>query len=207
MATRAGTLEGGEAKAALILAGIAISESVWVYWSAHLYPARFLRYAGFGKAADAGFWAWGTACLVTIAFVYFSLHLPSVKANLFRFSWLKLLAVLLAVAAGFCEEIVFRKLFMDFLQHKGLGVVTQIIGSGFAFGFAHAVWGLFRGSIRAAMGAMIATGGLGLALALVYVLANRIVLPCIVAHFLINLLIEPGLVLAAVRGEMSASRT
>ena len=44
---------------------------------------------------------------------------------------------------------------------------------------------------------------LGLMLALVYVASHRILAPCIVAHFITNLLIEPGLVLAAVRGEMA----
>jgi membrane protease YdiL (CAAX protease family) len=132
--------------------------------------------------------------------VHFSSRLPSVRKNLFRQSWLKLLAVLVAVASGFCEEMIFRKGLMDLLQHKGYGFVLQLAGSAAAFGLAHAVWGLMRGSLRAALGAMIATSGLGLA-------SHRIVLPCIIAHFLINLLIEPGLVLAAVRGEMSASST
>jgi membrane protease YdiL (CAAX protease family) len=145
----------------------------------------------------------GVGFLVVIGFVYFSRRLPSVRANLFRPSWLKLLALLVAVASGFCEEMIFRKWLMDLLQHRGYGPGLQLAGSTLAFGFAHAVWGLMRGSLRAALGAMVATGGLGLALALVYLASHRVVLPCIVAHFVINLFIEPGLVLAAVRGEMS----
>jgi hypothetical protein len=196
---------GGEGKAAAILAMIAISESVWVVWSAHFNPRRFFHYAGFDHVSGAGPLGWISALAVVIGFVHFSKRLPSVRDNLFRPSWLKVLAVLVAVASGFCEEMIFRKWLMDLLQHKGYGLVLQVAGSALAFGFAHAVWGLMRGSLRAALGAMIATGGLGLALALVYLASHRIVLPCIIAHLLINLLIEPGLVLAAVRGEMSAS--
>jgi hypothetical protein len=197
-------LSGGETKAAAILAMIALTESVWVVWSAHFNPHRFFHYAGFDQALPSGLFGWISALLVIIGFVHFSRRLPSVRANLFRPSWLKLLAVLVAVASGLCEEMIFRKWLMDLLQHKGYGPVLQLAGSTVAFGLAHAVWGLMRGSLRAALGAMIATGGLGLALALVYLASHRIVLPCIIAHFLINLLIEPGLVLAAVRGEMSA---
>ena len=184
---------------------IAISESVWVVWNAHFNTRRFLHYAGFDQVSGQGLLGWISALLVVIGFVHFSKRLPSVRDNLFRPSWLKVLAVLVAVASGFCEEMIFRKWLMDLLQHKGYGSVLQVAASALAFGFAHAVWGLMRGSLRAALGAMIATGGLGLALALVYLASHRIVLPCIIAHFLINLLIEPGLVLAAVRGEMSAS--
>jgi membrane protease YdiL (CAAX protease family) len=196
-------ITGGENKAAAILAAIALSESVWVVWSAHLSPSRFFRYAGLQQASVPGLLGWVLALLVVIGFVYFSRRLPSVRANLFRPSWLKLLALLVAVASGFCEEMIFRKWLMDLLLHRGYGPVLQLAGSALAFGFAHAVWGLMRGSLGAALGAMVATGGLGLALALVYLASHRVVLPCIVAHFLINLFIEPGLVLAAVRGEMS----
>jgi membrane protease YdiL (CAAX protease family) len=49
----------------------------------------------------------------------------------------------------------------------------------------------------------VATGMLGVALAIVFVVGGRSLAPCIAAHFLINALIEPGLVLAATRGEMS----
>jgi hypothetical protein len=59
-------------------------------------------------------------------------------------------------------------------------------------------------SLRAAIGATVATGFLGMMLAVVFLLAGRSLAPCSVAHFVINLLIEPGLVLAATRGEMGS---
>jgi hypothetical protein len=43
---------------------------------------------------------------------------------------------------------------------------------------------------------------LGLALGAVYLASDRSLAPCIVAHFVITALIEPGLVLAAVRDQL-----
>ena len=43
-------------------------------------------------------------------------------------------------------------------------------------------------------------------LALFYLVAERNLAPCIISHMMINLFVEPGLVLAAVRGEKWASR-
>jgi hypothetical protein len=63
---------GGEHKAAAILAMIALSESVWVVWSAHFNPPRFLHYAGFDQAAAPALMGWASALLVVIGFVYLS---------------------------------------------------------------------------------------------------------------------------------------
>lgn len=84
-----------------------------------------------------------------------------------------------------------------------MGVVVQVLGSGLLFGVLHGVWGLMGRSLRAAIGATLATGFLGMMLAVVFIAAGRSLAPCIVAHFVINALIEPGLVLAATRGEMT----
>jgi membrane protease YdiL (CAAX protease family) len=100
---------------------------------------------------------------------------------------------------------MFRKWVMDALDASGYGAGIQIVGSALTFGAAHAIWGLMGKSPRAAAGAMLATSFLGGMLAVVYVLAGRSLAPCIAAHFLINVFIEPGLVLAATRGEMGRS--
>ena len=98
---------------------------------------------------------------------------------------------------------MFRKWLMNYLQDRHhAGVIVQIIISGLAFGLAHGVWGLMGKSVRAAIGATVATGILGIGLAIIFVVSGRNLAPCIISHFLINLLIEPGLVLAATRGEM-----
>jgi hypothetical protein len=163
-----------------------------------------LRYTGFSSYSGIGGWLGGLA--VAALFIIFASRLPSVRANLILFSRLKLLALFLAVAAGLCEECIFRKFLMDGLQRSGKSAVIQIFASALLFGIVHGIWGTFRGNIRAAVGATLATGALGSGLALVYVVSHRNVAPAIFSHFLINAFAEPGLVLAAVRGEMGRSK-
>lgn len=192
-----------ERKAGFILLFIALTEGTWVLFNFNRNPAAFLRYAGF-PLSRTGLRGWALAISIAVIFTAYSAKLPSVRANLFRPSLLKFLAFLVALAAGLCEECVFRKFLMDSLMQRGLGPVVQIMASAAAFGLVHAIWGLMRGSIFAAFRATLATGSLGLALAVLYLVSNRVVATCVVAHFIINLLAEPGLVLAALKGEMSS---
>ena len=192
-------------KSVFILGMIALVEGAWVLWNVRVNPAGFFRFSGMLPFAGT-LSGWMLACVVAVFFVVRSARLPSVRANLFRLSSLKVLAVILAISAGFCEELIFRKVLMDALAKRGIPGIVQIVASALAFGLAHAIWAFFKGSVRAGVGAVVATGSLGGALATVYILSGRSVAPCIVSHFLINLFVEPGLVLAAVRGEMGASK-
>jgi membrane protease YdiL (CAAX protease family) len=188
-------------KAAVILACIAIAESAWV--AAQMVsssPGRLFRYLGFGGPAFP--LGWILAAAVAMLWVGVAARLPSVRRNLVMPSWLKLLALALAVSAAICEEAIFRKSLMNAAQTRGYGVAGQLAVSALAFGAAHAVWGLFRGSFRVALSVALVTGALGFLLALVFVASGRNLSPCVVSHFAINLFAEPGLVLAAVRGEM-----
>ncbi len=194
-----------ERKSGLILAGIAASEGVWVAMNLQANGWRFIRYLGFASGLTGNLAGWVAAAFATAIFVALALRLPSVRANLFRPSWLKLLAIALAIVAGILEEVMFRRWTMNWLMAHGHGAIIQVLGAGLLFGAIHGVWGLMGGSFRAAIGATLATGFLGLMLGVVFLLAGRSLAPCIAAHFLINLLIEPGLVLAATRGEMASS--
>jgi hypothetical protein len=73
----------------------------------------------------------------------------------------------------------------------------QVVWSAVVFGAAHAIWGLVARNYRIAVGSMIATGLLGAALGVVYLASDRVVAPCIWAHIVINLVIEPWLLIAA----------
>lgn len=193
-------------KAGWILFAIIGIEGTWVVLNWVRNGWAFMRYLGFGNGHPALPWGWVAAALVTVTYVGLSLRLPSVRQNLFRPSWLKVLGLGVAVAAGILEEVAFRKWVMDVMLAHGFGWSLQIATSAMTFGLAHGIWGLMGKSFRAAVGATIATGFLGALLAVVYLLSGRNVAPCVVAHFAINALIEPGLVLAVVRGEMSTSR-
>ena len=191
-----------ERKSAFILGGIAVIEGGWVALNFQVNGWKFVRHLGFAPGLDGTWVGWLSAMLVVVLFVALSLRLPSVRENLLRPSWLKLLAIALAVGAGILEEVMFRRWTMNWLMAHGYGAIIQVLGAGLLFGAVHFIWGLMGKSVRAATGAMLATGLLGAMLGVVFLLADRSVAPCIAAHFLINVLIEPGLVLAATRGEM-----
>ena len=193
-----------ERKAGIALSCIAVAEGYWIFVNAVPDPNRLLRYAGF-VSGSSGWLGWALAAITAVLFIAYAARLPSVKANLLRPSELKVLAILLAGVSGLCEECIFRKWLMDSMLRHEFGTVFQVLTSAASFGLVHAVWGLFKGSVRAALGATLVTGVLGFALAIVYVLSGRNVAPCVVAHLLINVFAEPGLVLAALRGEMSRS--
>ena len=192
-----------ERKSAIILGSLAVIECGWVGLNLRVNGWKFVRYLGFAPMLGGNPAGWFAAAVAVAVFVGVALRLPSVRANLFRPSFLKLLSVAVAVGAGILEEVIFRRWTMNGLLENGCGAVIQVGGSALLFGAAHAIWGLMGRSLRAAIGAMLATSLLGAMLAVVFLLADRIVAPCIAAHFLINLLIEPGLVLAATRGEMA----
>lgn len=192
-----------ERKSALVLSGLAVTECGWVFLNLRVNGCKFVRYLGFAPGLTGTVAGWIAAALVVALFVAFSLRLPSVRENLFRPSFLKLLALAVAFGAGILEEVMFRRWTMNWLLEHGYDALLQVLGAGLLFGAVHAVWGLVGGSVRAAGGAMLATGLLGALLGVVFLLAGRSLAPCIAAHFVINLLIEPGLVLAAARGEMA----
>jgi len=100
-----------------------------------------------------------------------------------------------------CRRAVFRRIVMDQVLQAGGGFSLQITVSALAFGLAHAVWGLAKRSLATAVRTAVATGVMGLLLAVVYMIGNRSLAPCITAHFLITFALEPGLMLAAVTGE------
>ncbi|MDB6146633.1 MAG: protease self-immunity protein family [Spartobacteria bacterium] len=196
-----------ERKSGIILAIITALEGAWVLMNLQVSGWRFIRYLGFAPGMSGHLAGWIAAVFATVIFVGFALRLPSVRENLFRPSFLKLLAIALAIVSGILEEVMFRRWTMNWLMAHGYGAVVQVLGAGLLFGAVHGVWGLMGKSFRAAAGATAATGFLGIMLGIVFLLAGRSLLPCIVAHFVINLLIEPGLVLAVTRGEMGSGET
>ena len=191
-----------ERKAAYILAGIAAGEFVWVYFNIVGRQAKFWRYIGASTPTQPGAVGWMLALAVVAIFVLYSFRIPSVRQTLFDVSRLKLLGLLVACGAALCEETIFRKWLMDSLQTRGSSIVVQILASSLLFGLLHGMWGFMGRNVKAAIGAIAATSILGALLALVYVASHRVLIPCVIAHFLIDAFIEPGLVLGGLRGEM-----
>lgn len=151
--------------------------------------------------------AWTLALVIAGIFISLTVRRqPFIRERLFTFSLLKALAIPMALMTGMFEEVFFRAFVMNLAMKSGWSIAGQIFISAMTFGLAHGVWGLFGKNLRVAIGATIATGLLGAALAFVYVVGGRSVAPCALAHILINLVLEPWLILAAAAKKMDGGR-
>ena len=103
--------------------------------------------------------------------------------------------------AGIAEEITFRHLLMDHLLSMEFSNMSQVFISGIAFGILHGTWVLLRGEIKIAIPVIISTTTLGCLLAMLYIYTGRSTFAPIVAHILINMVIEPWLMLSAISGK------
>jgi hypothetical protein len=184
-------------KSLIILLGILILEAIPFTLTLRFSPA-----AGVARlyAFQPAIWpAWIAAAAVAIVYIAYAVRsLPLIGRRFFDLHPLKLIAIPFALVTGTMEELWFRKGLMDWAAHHGAAAMLQALASALAFGLAHGIWGLFGRQWRVAVGATLATGALGGLLAIVYLLGGRQVAPCVWAHMLINLAIEPWLVVAAV---------
>jgi uncharacterized protein len=152
--------------------------------------------------------AWALALASAALFIWLTVSRhPFIRAHLFTFSLLKALAIPMAFVSGIFEEFFFRAFLMNLAQRDGWSSLGQVLFSAVSFGLAHGVWGLFGRSLRVAVGAAVATGLLGAALAYVYLVGGRSVAPCAFAHVLINLVIEPWLILSAAANKWGGSES
>lgn len=192
--------ERAERRACYSLCSIAVAMTVWL---AALYlrdPDSFVETRlGLNQAlADAAAWIWCPTLLIIAGYtVYTSWTVPVVRQYIVRFGWLKLIAIWAAVVSGALEEMIFRQRFMDWLDETGQSAAGQVLIPAIAFGAAHAVWVAMSRDWRIIAPVVLSTTALGLALGGLYLLAGRSTFPPIVAHTVINLVIEPGLFVSA----------
>lgn len=190
------------AKTALILGMTSIFMLSPLAMSIFWHPIPLFQNLGFERQSFAPPLAWVLAMVVAIAYIYYTMRvIPFVFAKQSEISLLKLLGILAALIGGIVEEVFFRRWLMDMLLAKGVGLILQIIISGVAFGLAHTAWILFKGDIKFTFPAILSTSILGILLAIIYLAGGRNLGPCIFAHVLINLIIEPWLMLSSVSGK------
>ena len=192
-----------QAKTGWILGSVAsmLSFSI-VYWFIK-NPSGFIEERiGFSYSLLGDVTMWGLTLLIVAGYVlYTAFALPFVKQHLLSFSWLKWIGIWAAITTGIVEELFFRHLLMDFLLTSGVPGYMQIFISGIAFGAAHGTWILLRGELKIALPVILSTGILGCFLAFLYLYTGRSAFAPIIAHILINMAIEPWLMLAAVSGK------
>ena len=158
-------------------------------------PMGFIAYLGFANSNSGTALSWALALLIVILYCFSAAKISEVKYHMFKMDRLKVIAILAAVFAGIMEEVIYRKWIMDYLDSHDVSVIVQVALSGLAFGIIHLLWGIKNR--KAGVNAFISTSLLGFALAIVYLVSERSLAPCIVAHFKITALIEPGLLVAA----------
>ena len=96
------------------------------------------------------------------------------------------------MVAGLVEETIFRGYVMTTLGRMGYGLVVQVLLSGLFFALAHFYAFANPLSLLVVRGF---TFLLGVALAMTYVIGKRSLTPVIISHTLIDMAIEPWLLL------------
>lgn len=162
------------------------------------YRIPMFEHLGLTTGTFAPWFAWVFMLILTISYVIYTFKaIPFVFKMQRELSFFKLVGFL-TIVGGVLEEVVFRRWLMDLLMGLGYGLVFQIFISGVAFGLAHIVWGLFGRNRKFLFGSFLSTTFLGLALAIIYLTGDRNIGPCIISHSLINIIIEPWLLLSAI---------
>jgi hypothetical protein len=156
---------------------------------------------------DLGLWksspfkGWVAAAFTAALFIWFNVALPlRGQPNLGEISVFHFYnAISAGLVAGFVEETFFRGFVMEELRRSGFGSGVQVLGSSFLYGVVHSAWGLTSGVVTWELtgGAVIGTAVFGLFCSGVYLLSRRSLLPIVVAHGLIDFVIEPWLFLVA----------
>lgn len=176
-------------RSAIILCAVAVFQAALIA----IFPSVFLPplTAHLERATALG---WVLALAVAAGYITYSIRgLPTIGKYLWNVSAFKLSGLAIAIPAAILEEVFFRAYVMNALV--AYPWIVQILASALSFGIAHAVWGI-GGGRRALLGAVGSTSLMGAALAVVYLASNRVVLPCVVSHFLITAILEPWLIYA-----------
>ncbi|MEU5153832.1 CPBP family intramembrane glutamic endopeptidase [Glycomyces sp. NPDC021274] len=197
---------GHDRTAGWVLAGLAAFMTAFLLWWLVRDPQEFVEVRlGVTPALADIPWVWAVAAAIAIAYAGYTVwNVPAVREHVTTFSRLKLLGIWAAIVSGMLEEMVFRQLFMDWLDRSDTAAVTQIALSAIAFGIAHAAWIVLARDWSIGIPVIIATTILGAMLATLYLLADRSTLPAIATHTAINLVIEPWLIVGAIAGTWRA---
>ena len=179
---------------------LALTSSIVFWWLGN--PTKFIEHRlGINSEAFNNPIAWILTFIIAIGYIMYTAKVvPFVNEHLFTFTWLKVIGIWSAFVSGIVEEIFFRQLLMDWLVSLNYSIVIQVLVSGIIFGVAHGAWIFLRGEFKIALPVILSTTVLGGLLAILYVISDRNILAPIVAHIIINLFIEPWLILSAVSG-------
>lgn len=135
--------------------------------------------------------------VVGLLYSVFTLSSPVFGSSATEVSLFKAWGAFVGVVGALVEEIAFRGFVMTELKEAGLPSLAQALVSALLFSLIHGGYGLLRGQFVLLPGLGL-TFVLGLVLAGLYLAGRRSLTPPTVAHGLINLVIEPWLMLGFV---------
>lgn len=193
---------GAEQTTGWVLGGLSLAlTSSIIFWYVG-NPTQFIEHRlGINSEAFNNPIAWLLTIVIAVGYIMYTAKVvPFVNEHLFTFTWLKVIGIWAAFVSGIVEEILFRQVLMDWLMSLHYSVVIQVLVSGVIFGVVHGAWIFLRGEFKIALPVILSTTVLGGLLAIVYVMSDRNILAPIVSHIIINLFIEPWLILSAVSG-------
>jgi len=147
---------------------------------------------------------WILAVIVAIVAILYTAYALDLWQYLTIISRFRILGPIVAIPSALLEEAVFRLSLMNWLAHERQSLVVQVLASAIAFGLVHAIWAL-RGGLRSLLTATAATALLGALFAIVFLVSGRSLLPCVFAHFLFNVILEPWLAYAYALRQRPAS--
>lgn len=134
-------------------------------------------------------WATVIALVFGAGYAAFTFGIPAVAAHATELGLFKIAGAAIGVFAAVVEELVFRGFLLTEMRRRGIGIVSCVLVSGVTFALIHVGFSLPSVAVTFVMGAF---------LAILYLRSGHALVPCILSHALINLLIEPWLLLHVV---------
>ncbi len=119
-------------------------------------------------------------------YAIYTLSNPLIRSHATEISLFKLAGIVVGVVGAIVEECVFRGYIISELERMKVSALTQVLVSGVSFGIIHIGFDLVG---------VLLTFVMGVAMATAYVIGKRSLTPGIVSHVLINIMIEPWLLL------------
>jgi membrane protease YdiL (CAAX protease family) len=168
------------------LAGVLISEAIVFAGLALWLRRRSVSLRSLGFIRPVRWSPVGMGILFSLAYAAFTLTIPDVRSHAGEVSIFKVWGVFVSVIAAFVEETVFRGFILAELERVRSSTWVQVIMSGFAFGLLHmgfSWWG------------MVCTTLMGMVLAITYLWSGRSLVAPVVGHTLINVIVEPWLLM------------
>ncbi len=178
----------------LLTAGVGLWFTVLFWWFLQRKQASFSTLFGTHTEAIGSDFGVGLILGAIWVAIYGLIGWPSFSA-MFVLDQAKLVSLPASLSAGFCEEFLFRGFLLGLIGRAGGRPTAQVAWSSVAFGLAHIMWGPIG---------VLFTVALGASFALVTLWRGN-VWAAVIAHTLLDLCIEPGLMNKAIASGFQSS--